>query len=59
MVKWLYVNHILNNYVVRNFLLTNFDVSMEENFIVDPPPPEDQVNRSTTIPTVLTRGPGK
>ena len=54
MVKCLYVNHILNN-----FVLINFDVSMEENVIVDPPRPKDHVNRMTTIPMVLTRGPGK
>jgi hypothetical protein len=54
MVKCLYINHILNN-----FVLINFDVSMEENVIDDPPRPEDQVNRPTTIPTMLTRGPSK
>jgi hypothetical protein len=54
MVKCLYINHILNN-----FVLINFDVSMAENVIDDPPRPEDQVNRPTTIPTVPTRGPGK
>jgi hypothetical protein len=32
MVKWLYINHILNNSV-----LINFDVSMVENVIFDPP----------------------
>jgi hypothetical protein len=32
---------------------------MEENVIVDPPRPEDQVNRTVEIPTMLTRGPGK
>jgi hypothetical protein len=32
---------------------------MEENVIVDPPQPEDQVNRPTTIPIVPTRGPSK
>ena len=54
MVKFVYINHILNN-----FVLINFDVSMVENVIVDPPRPEDQVNRLTTIPTVPTRGPSK
>ena len=54
MVKCLYINHILNN-----FVLINFDVSMAENVIVDPPRPKDEVNRSKTIPTVLTRGPSK
>jgi hypothetical protein len=53
-VKWLYINHILNNYV-----LINFDVSMEKNVIVDPPRPEDQVNRLAAIPMVSIRGPGK
>ena len=32
---------------------------MEENVIVNPPQPEDWVNRPTAIPTVSTRGPGK
>jgi hypothetical protein len=32
MVKCLYINHILNN-----FVLINFDFSMAENVIVDPP----------------------
>jgi hypothetical protein len=54
MVKCLYINHILNN-----FVLIKFDVSMEENVIDDHPRPEDQVNMPTTIPTVPTRGPGK
>jgi hypothetical protein len=53
MVKWMYINHIVNNSV-----LINFDVSMVENVIVFPPRPEDQVNR-VAIPTVLTRGLGK
>ena len=48
-IKCLYFNHIL----------INFDVSMEENVIDDHPRPEDQVNRPETIPTMLTRGPGK
>ena len=54
MEKCLYINRILNN-----FVLLNFDFSMEENVIVDPPRPEYQVNRPATIPMVLTRGPGK
>jgi hypothetical protein len=54
MVKCLYINHILNN-----FVLIIFDVSMTENVIDDHPQPEDQVNRPATIPMVLTRGPGK
>ena len=54
MVKCLYINHILNN-----FVLINFDVSMAENVIDDPPRPEDQVNRLAAIPTVSTRGQGK
>jgi hypothetical protein len=54
MVKCLYINHIINN-----FVLINFDVSMAENFIDDHPQPEYQVNKSTTIPTVPTRGLGK
>ena len=54
MVKCLYINHILNN-----FVLINFDVSMTENVIVDPPRLGDQVNRPKTIPMVSTRGPGK
>ena len=53
MVKCLYFNHILNN-----FVLINFDISMAENFMDDHPRPEDQMNRAA-IPTVLTRGPGK
>jgi hypothetical protein len=32
---------------------------MAKNVIVDPPQPKDQVNMPTSIPTVLTRGPGK
>jgi hypothetical protein len=53
-VKCLYINHIINN-----FVLINFDVSMEENVIVDPPHLEYQVNRLASIPTVPTRGPSK
>jgi len=53
-IKCLYINHILNNLVLINFV-----VSMAENVIDDPPQPEDQVNRPEAIPTVLTRGPGK
>jgi hypothetical protein len=54
MVKCLYINHILNN-----FVLINFDVSMAENVIVYPPRLEDQMNRLKAIPTVPTRGLGK
>ena len=54
MVKCLYINNILNN-----FVLINFDVSMAENVIDDHPQPEYQVNRLETIPTVSTRGPDK
>jgi hypothetical protein len=53
MVKWLYINHILNNSI-----LINFFVSMTKNVIVEPPQPKDQVNR-VAIPTVSTSGPGK
>jgi hypothetical protein len=53
-VKCLYINHILNN-----FVLINFDVSMAENVIDDHPRPEEQVNRPETIPMVPTRGPSK
>jgi hypothetical protein len=54
MVKCLYINHILNN-----FVLINFDISMAENVIDDHPQPKNQVNSPETIPTVPTRGPGK
>jgi hypothetical protein len=54
MVKCLYINPILNN-----FVLINFDVSMAENVIVDPPRPEDQVISLKSIPMVPIGGPSK
>jgi hypothetical protein len=59
MVKCLYINYILNNFVLIIFVHIIFYVSMTKNVIDDHPQPEDQVNRPATIPMVPTRGPGK
>jgi hypothetical protein len=70
MVIWLYINHILNNFVVINFvllifftytfmicILINFVVSMVENVLLEAPTPEEEYRES--IPTVSTSAPGK
>ena len=54
MVKCLYINHILNN-----FVLIKFEFLMVDNIIDDPPRPEDQLNRSEAILMGPTRGPVK
>jgi hypothetical protein len=69
MVKWLYINHILNNFTYKfctsnfyylyiyGFVLINFVISMAENVVVEPPRPEDDQENRESIPTVPTSGP--